>query len=228
MGKGITARLVHDGAAVMIGYKQDDKVAKETVAELGCDGGVRAVRADLTSPTGICRLFDQVEEQLGGLDILVNNAAVMHRATFADTSEELFDNIMALNLKGTFFALQQAAHRMRDGGRIVNVSSAATLLAHPSHAAYSASKAAVEQMTRVAAKEFAGRGITVNSVAPGAVETEQLSAQLAPEVLRQWSKSNAFGRLAQPEDIADVVAFLAGPDSRWLTGQNLRATGGAL
>lgn len=231
VGKGIASRLVRDGAVVVIGYRADEQTAGEAVAECSAesDGGqVYAVQADLTRTKEIVRLFDQTEVFANGLDILVNNAAIMRRGTFADSSEELFDEIMQLNLKGTFFALQQAARRMRDGGRVINVSSTATILAHPSQAAYSASKAAVEQLTRVAAKEFASRGITVNCVAPGAVETERISATVSPAVRRQWSNSNAFGRLAQPQDIADVVGFLASSDSRWLTGQVIRVSGGAL
>lgn len=231
VGKGIASRLVRDGAVVLIGYREDEQTAAEAVAECCAesDGGqVYAVRADLTRTAEVARLFDQVEASADGLDILVNNAAIMRRGTFADSSEELFDEIMELNLKGIFFALQQAARRMREGGRIINVSSTATILAHPSQAAYSASKAAVEQLTRVAAKEFAGRGITVNCIAPGAVETERISATISAEVRHQWSKSNAFGRLGQPEDIADVVGFLASSDARWLTGQIIRVSGGAL
>ncbi|GAA1935309.1 SDR family oxidoreductase [Kitasatospora viridis] len=231
VGKGIAQRLVRDGALVVIGYREDDRTALDAVAECDAehgDGRMHAVRADLTRVAEVAHLFDRAEALVGGLDILVNNAAVMRRGTLADSSEELFDDVLAVNLKGTFFALQQAVHRLREGGRVINVSSTATALAHPSQAAYSASKAAVEQLTRVAAKEFSRRGITVNSVAPGAVETERVSATVAPEVLRQWGRSNAFGRLARPQDIADVVGFLAGPDSRWVTGQNLRASGGAL
>lgn len=231
IGKGIASRLARDGAVVVIGYRADERAAEEAVAECCRESGggqAYAVQADLTRSEEIVKLFDQVEVFAYGLDILVNNAAIMRRGTFANSSEELFDEIMDLNLKGTFFALQQAADRMHDGGRIVNVSSTATVLAHPSQAVYSASKAAVEQLTRVAAKAFAGRGITVNCIAPGAVETEKISATVSPEVRQQWSKSNAFGRLALPQDIADVVGFLASSDSRWLTGQVIRVSGGAL
>ncbi|MFC9431546.1 SDR family oxidoreductase [Streptomyces sp. NPDC056987] len=229
VGRGIVARLLHDGAVVVIGFRESVDLAHEMVAraEAG-EGRAHAVQSDLSRLDGVRRLFARAEELTGGLDILVNNAAVMHRAKFADTTEDAFDSTISLNVKGVFFAIQQAAHRMREGGRIVNISSAATALAHPSQAVYSASKAAVDQLTRVAAKELAGRGITVNTVSPGAVETEEVSASVRPEVLRQWRRSNGFGRLAQPQDIADVVGFLVGPDARWLTGQNLLASGGTL
>jgi 3-oxoacyl-[acyl-carrier protein] reductase len=229
IGKGITDRLLRDGAVVVIGFRERADLARQAVAQAAAvDGRAYAVQCDLSWVDGVRKLFAEAEELAGGLDILVNSAATMHRAKFADTTEEVYDSIMALNVKGVFFAIQEAAHRMREGGRIVNISSAATALAHPSQAAYSASKAAVDQLTRVAAKEFAGRGITVNSVSPGAVETEEVTATVRPEVLQQWRKSSGFGRLGRPQDIADVVGFLVGPDARWLTGQSLRATGGTL
>ena len=229
IGRGITERLLRDGAVVVIGFKERADAARKVVVRAqAAHGRAYAVRCDLSLLDGVRELFAEARELAGGLDILVNSAAVMHRAKFADTTEEIFDATMAVNVKGVFFAIQEAAHRMREGGRIVNISSAATALAHPSQAAYSASKASVEQLTRVAAKELAGRGITVNSVSPGAVETEEVSATVSPQVLQQWRRSSGFGRLGRPQDIADVVGFLAGPDARWLTGQNLRATGGTL
>lgn len=229
IGKGITDRLLRDGAVVVIGFRERVDVARKAVAQAeAAQGRAYAVQCDLSCTDGVRELFAEAERLAGGLDILVNSAATMHRAKFADTTEEVFDAIMALNVKGVFFAIQEAARRMRDGGRIVNISSAATALAHPSQAAYSASKAAVDQLTRVAAKELAGRGITVNSVSPGAVETKEISETFSPQVLQQWRRSSGFGRLGRPADIADVVGFLVGPDARWLTSQNLRATGGTL
>jgi 3-oxoacyl-[acyl-carrier protein] reductase len=229
VGKGIVARLLRDGAVVVIGFRERADRARDLVAQAGASNDrAFAVQSDLSRLDGVRQLFERATDLAGGLDILVNNAALMHRATFADTTEEIFDSTMNLNVKGVFFAIQEAAHRMRAGGRIVNISSAATALAYPNQAVYSASKAAVDQLTRVAAKELAGRGITVNTVSPGAVETEDVVAAVRPEVLQQWRRSSGFGRLGQPEDIADVVRFLVGPEARWLTGQNLRATGGTL
>ncbi|MER5352895.1 SDR family oxidoreductase [Kitasatospora sp. NPDC002551] len=229
VGRGIVERLVRDGAVVVVGFRQDADAAAALAARLAAAGGlVHPVRADLTRPGAVARLFAEAEELTGGIDILVNNAATMLRGKFADTTEEDFDRIMALNVKAPFLAIQQAAHRLRDGGRIVNISSTATALAHPSQAAYSASKAALDQLTRVAAKEFARRGITVNTVSPGGVETAEVTAGVRPEVLQQWRRASAFGRLGLPQDIADVVGFLVGPDARWLSGQNLQAAGGAV
>ncbi|MFB8033724.1 SDR family oxidoreductase [Streptomyces sp. NPDC056004] len=229
IGRGIVARLVRDGATVGVGYRENAAAAGDVVAHAEhCGGSAFAVCADLTSVEGVRHLFDESESKAGQIDILVNNAALMRKARFADTSEEDFDAMMALNVKAAFFAIQQAVTRLREGGRIVNISSTATVLAHPMQAAYSASKAALDQLTRVAAKELAGRGITVNTVAPGAVETAEMTAGVRPEVLEKWKRSSAFGRMGRPADIADVVGFLVGPDARWLTGQNLRAAGGAV
>lgn len=229
VGRGITRKIASDGAFVVVCFREREDAAADVVAKVRADGGQAvAVRADLTRLAEVERLFAEVEKRAGGLDILVNNAGLMTRSTFSETTEEQFDAMMSVNVKGVFFALQQAARRMRDGGRVVNISSTATVLAQPSQAAYSASKAALDQMTRVAAKEFASRGITVNTVSPGAVETEELRDEVQPEVLRRWRRSTAFGRLGRPEDIADVVGFLVSPDARWITGQNIRATGGAI
>jgi len=229
VGRAIVQRLARDGAEVAFCFLERRDAAREVVAAVSADGGrAHAIQADLVDTADLRRLFDEAEKLLGGLDILVNNAAVMRYLTFGDTTEEEYDALMALNVRATFFALQEAVRRLRDGGRIVNVSSTATVLAQPRQAVYAASKAAVEQFTRVAARAVGGRGITVNTVSPGAVETEELLATGSPETLAQWRRPTALGRLGLPADIADVVAFLAGPDARWVTGQNLRAAGGAV
>jgi 3-oxoacyl-[acyl-carrier protein] reductase len=228
IGKGITTRLLHDGAVVVAGFRDRADLAQRLVAEAQeRQQLLHVVQADLGTMAGVRELFERADE-LGGFDILVTSAARQHRSTFAETTEDQFDSMFALNVKSVFFAIQEAARRMRPGGRIVSISSAATALAQPQQAAYAASKAAVEQMVRTAAKELAGRGITVNAVSPGLIETEEVAATVRPEVRKQWSRAGGFGRLGRPEDIADVVGFLAGPDARWVTGQNLRATGGAL
>jgi 3-oxoacyl-[acyl-carrier protein] reductase len=227
IGRAIVKRLAADGAAVVFSFLRDQRAAEEVMAAVQAAGGnAYAVQADLGRLAEVRRLFDQAERHLGGLDILVNNASVVVTASIAEATEQAYDRVMAVNSRGTFFALQQAARRLHDGGRIVNLSTVNTVLPAPGVAIYAASKAAVEQFTRVAARELAGRGITVNTVSPGATDTAMFRGANPPDAPERAAAMTPLGRLGQPADVADVVAFLVGPDARWLTGQNLRASGG--
>jgi len=231
IGRAVVERLARDGAAVVFSYAQDSRAAADVEATVGAaahktGGAARGMPADSAVLAQIRELFAQAGESLGGIDIVVLNAGTSGGGRIEDLDEATYDRVMGINARGTFFALQEAARRVGEGGRIIAVSSVNTVLPVPGNAVYSASKAAVEQFVAVAAKELGGRAITVNSVSPGATDTQMLRGANPPEALPVMAGMAALGRLGQPSDIADVVAFLAGPDARWLTGQNLLASGG--
>ncbi|MDL4818409.1 glucose 1-dehydrogenase [Actinomadura opuntiae] len=225
IGRAIVERLARDGARVVFNYARSDEAAAELVREAG--GDVRAVRLDLAERGAAQRLMETAEEHLGALDILVNNAALSFSPTpLADTDEELFHQVMAVNLTSVFLTIRHAARHMRDGGRIVNLSTVNTVRPVPGIALYAASKGAVEQLTAVAAQELGPRGITVNTVSPGATDTDLLRDTNPADALETAAALTPLRRLGRPSDIADVVAFLTGPEGRWITAQNIRATGG--
>jgi 3-oxoacyl-[acyl-carrier protein] reductase len=222
IGRAIVQRLSQDGARVVFSFRDDKAAASALAREV--DGAV-AVRADQEDPANLEALFEPVAD---GLDILVNNAAINPLAPIRDITPELFDRVMAVNAKFPLLAMRHAEPLLRDGGRIINISTLNTAVPGPGIALYCASKAALEQFTKVAAREFGPRGITVNTVSPGATDTDLLRASNPPEALERTTTLTALGRLGEPADIADVVAFLAGPDARWITGQNIQATGGLI
>jgi 3-oxoacyl-[acyl-carrier protein] reductase len=213
--------LAADGARVVFSYRDSAKAAAELAQEVG---GV-AIRADQEDLTTLDALLAPAGERL---DILVNNVAVNPTASLGDITAGLFDRVLTVNTKYPLLLMRRAAGLMPEGGRIVNVSTLSTVIPAPGHGLYGASKAALEQLTAVAARELGGRGITVNAVSPGATDTDLLHATNPPEAIAQAAALTALRRLGRPEDIADVVAWLAGPDARWVTGQNIRATGGFL
>lgn len=228
IGRAVVERLARDGADVVFSYASNAEAAAEVVqAVTGTGGSVRSIQADLTRPGAAERLMSTAADLLDGLDILVNNAAVEFTpAPIAETGEDEFDRVMTANARSVFLTVRHAARRMRDGGRIINISTLNTVRPAPGNAPYAASKGAVEQLTLVAAQELGPRSITVNTVSPGATDTDLLRAANPGADFGPMIGITPLRRLGQPADIADVVAFLAGPDSRWITGQNLRATGG--
>lgn len=228
IGRAVVERLCRDGARVFFNYAADEAAATEVVEAARADGGhAHAARIDLAESDGAERLMAAADLHLGGLDMLVNNAAVAHEPTaLAETEAEVFDRVMAVNTRAVFLTTRYAARHMRDGGRIVNISSLNTVRPAPGIGAYAASKGAVEQLTAVAARELGSRGITVNTISPGATDTEMLRGANPPQALSAVAAMTPLGRLGQPADVAAVVAFLMGPDSRWITGQNLRVAGG--
>ncbi|MGD8989863.1 MAG: SDR family oxidoreductase [Desulfobacterales bacterium] len=227
IGRSIVQRLCREGASVIINYVSNANSAEETAAEIkAANGSAVALPADVAKPEEVQRLFDQSIKSYGRLDILVNNAGIRISKNVADIDEAEFDRLFAVNVKGTFFACQQAARRLSDGGRIVNISSAVTRMMLPGYSIYAASKGAVDQITRVLAKELGGRHITVNAVAPGPVDTELFRDGKSDEQIQQMAQMAALGRIGEVQDIADAVAFLAGDDARWITGQTIHVNGG--
>jgi len=229
IGRAVALRLAHEGFAVVVNYAGNQAEADKVVGEIESAGGKAiAVRADVSKTPDVVHLFDETEKAFGGVDVLVNNAGIMALKPIAEMEDKLFDRTFAINVRGTFNTLKQAAKRMRSGGRIINFSTSVIPLTLPGYAVYGASKAAVEVMTTVLTKELRGRNVTVNTVAPGPVGTELFLEGKTPEQIDRLAKLNPFERLGQPEDIASVVAFLAGPDGAWINGQTLRANGGMI
>jgi len=227
IGAAIARRLSTDGFAVVVNYASNSSEADALVAELnGAGGRAVAVKADVSQAADVRRMFETAEQQLGKVDVLINNAGVIKPTPLADTSDELYDRTFDINVRGTFNTLREAAGRMNDGGRIINFSSTTVALNMPGYAIYSATKAAVETFTHVFAKELRGRNITVNAVAPGPVATALFFDGKTDEQIQHFAKMPPLERLGQPEDIASVVAFLASPAAAWVNGQVLRANGG--
>ena len=227
IGRAIAERLSREGAAVAVNYASNAGEARKVVAEIEASGGKAfAIQADVGRVSEIVRLFDETIARFGKLDILVNNAGIMFVKPVSAVTEAEFDRIFAVNVKGTFFACQQAATRLADGGRIINMSSSTTARMMPTYGAYVATKGAVEQLTRSLARELGPRGITVNVISPGPTDTELFTDGKTPEQIQQFAQASAFGRLGQPMEIAEVVAFLASDAAGWVTGQNIRVNGG--
>lgn len=229
IGAEIARRLARDGFSVVVNYARGAEAAESVVREIEAEGGTAiAIQADVGDPKGVARLFDAAEQAFGGLDVLVNNAGIMKLAPFAEMDDAGFDRQIAVNLGGVFRGMREGARRLRDGGRIVSFSSSVVGLYQPSYGVYAATKAGVEAMTHVLAKELGTRGITVNVVAPGPVATELFLDGKSEALVETITKMIPLGRLGQPADIAGVVSFLAGPDGGWVNGQVLRANGGTI
>lgn len=227
IGRAIARRLAQDGARVGVHYKTNEAAAREVVNTIESDGGhAVALRADLSNNVEVQNLWHEFDECFDGLDILVNNAGWADFKPLENVGESDFDAIFNLNVRGLFFNTQEGARRLRDEGRIVNISSGITRANVAGGSVYSASKAAVEAFTRCWSAEFAPRRITVNTVSPGMTETDLLMDAISPEALQGMIAQTPLGRLGQPGDIADVVAFLCSEEARWLTAQNLLANGG--
>jgi len=237
IGRAISERLARDGALVAVHYGRDSEAAASTVKAIETGGGEAfAIHAELGVAGDVATLFGRLDDELQRrtgsthLDIVVNNAGIAAMLELEQTTPDAFDELFAVNTRAPFFITQSAAERMREGGRIIAISSGATRRALPNLLAYSMSKASIDVMGLTLAKALAPRGITVNTVAPGIVDTDMNADWLraSDEARAEGAAMSAFNRVGEPADIADVVAFVASEDARWVTGQYLDATGGSL
>lgn len=229
IGAAIARRLAKDGMTVVINYAGSTAEAEKLASEIEAEGGrALTAQADVSDPQAVARMWDAAEAAFGGVDILVNNAGIMQLAPIAGSDDALFDRHIAVNLKGSFNTLREAARKLRDGGRVINFSTSVVGLNLESYGVYAATKAAIETMTAILAKEMRGRGITVNAVAPGPTATDLFLNGKSEELIERMAKMNPLERLGTPEDIAAAVAFLAGPDGGWINGQTIRANGGLI
>ncbi|MFF7856993.1 SDR family oxidoreductase [Streptomyces sp. NPDC007904] len=236
IGRAIAERLAGVGAVVAVHHGRNTAAADEVVNAIRAKGGAAfAVHAELGRPGDVKSLWESYDRQVlehsdgTGLDILVNNAGITPRGEIEETTVEAFDEAVAVNMRAPFFLTQQGLKRLRDGGRVINVSSGATRIALTDIIAYAMTKGAVDAFTLTLAKALGGRGITVNAVAPGIIDTDMNAAWLRGNEAAEKSAADlsALGRVGRPEDVADVVAFLASDDARWVTGQVIDATGGS-
>jgi 3-oxoacyl-[acyl-carrier protein] reductase len=225
IGRAIAERLAADGAALVINYTRNEQPAQEAVNNiLGRGGKAIAIQADISKPAEVRRLFSEAEKAMGGLDIVVANAGVHISKPLIENTEADYDYIFDINTKGVFFTLQEAARRVRDGGRIVVVSTGGTKMHLANMSLYLGSKGAIEQFARSLALELGPRNVTVNVLSPGFTDTDML-----PEQYREYGASlSPFNRIGTPQEVADVSAFLASDAARWVTGENLHASGGVV
>ncbi|WP_051507234.1 SDR family oxidoreductase [Saccharibacillus sacchari] len=227
IGSAIAQEFAAQGANVVVNYSGNRAKAQEVVQRIEQQGGrAIAIQADISVIADIDYLFAQTIEAFGGIDILVNNAGLMHTVPLLQVTEEDFDRQFAVNVKGTFFACQAAARHLNEGGRIINFSTSVVGAMFPGYSVYAGTKGAVEQFTRQLAKELGPKGITINAVAPGPVNTELFLEGKSEQQVAGIVGMNAFGRLGETNDITGTVLFLASEEARWMTGQTLRVNGG--
>lgn len=235
IGRSVALRLAQEGAFVAVHYGQRHHEAEAVVQQIAQNGGnACAIGANLSTPDGIRELIAALDEVIrehgdgGGFDILVNNAGIGQILTFEEATEATFDEVMTINVKAPYFVTQEALSRLKDGGRIINISSFVTRVASPGVFTYSMTKGAINTFTLLLAKQLGGRNITVNSIQPGIINTEMNEGTLSdPDGQKYAAGLSVFNRWGEPGDVADIAAFLASPDSRWVTGQLIDASGGS-
>ena len=229
IGSEIALTLANSGAKVVINYVKNKLAADKVCAAIADAGGdCLVVQADVSDPRAVSRLFDETIEHFGRVDILVNNAGILIFKKIADMQDDEFDQIINVNLKSVFYTLREAATKLADNGRVINISSTVTRLMLPKYGPYAATKGAMEQLTRIFAREMGERGITANTVSPGPVFTELFRAGKTEEDIQRMAAMSSLGRIGEVDDIAQIVLFLAGDEARWVTGQDIGANGGMI
>jgi 3-oxoacyl-[acyl-carrier protein] reductase len=227
IGAAISERLAADGLAVVVNYAGRVDTANQTVERIVAAGGrAIAFQADVADEHAVAAMFERAEQEFGGVDVVVNSAGRMALGTIADIDLDALDAMHRTNIRGHFVVAQQAARHLRDGGSFVGMSTSVVGTQFPTYAPYTATKGAVEATTMIFAREMRGRGITVNTVAPGPTATELFLEGKSDELLQNLANANPLERLGQPDDIASVVAFLVSADGHWVNGQTVRANGG--
>lgn len=227
IGAAVARRLAAEGAHLIINYA-GDKAGAENLVDALQQGGTRAIalQADVSKAGEVKQMFDTAIAQFSKIDVLVNNAGIMITKLLKDTTDDDFTRQFDVNVTGVFNTLREAATRLSDRGSIINFSTSVNRIMLPTYATYGATKAAVEQLTRVFAKEVGSRGINVNSVSPGPTNTELFTKGKTEETLTRLASLSAFNRIGEPDDIAGVVAFLASDEAKWITAQNIGINGG--
>jgi 3-oxoacyl-[acyl-carrier protein] reductase len=227
IGQAVALRLARDGFAVAVHYAGNAAKAEATVGEIKAAGGrAIAIKADVADPADVERLFKATRDAFGSIDVVVNSAGIMPLTPIVEGGIAAFDQVIATNLRGTFIVLAEAAKQVSAGGRIIAFSTSVIAKSFPTYGPYIASKAGVEGLVRVLANELRGRNITVNAVAPGPVGTDLFLIGKSEELIAQLGKLAPLERIGEPEEIAGVISFLAGPDGGWVNAQVLRANGG--
>ncbi|NSB13393.1 SDR family oxidoreductase [Clostridium beijerinckii] len=227
IGSAIAKQLSALGAKVVVNYSNNAVKAEEVVEEITKSGEQAvAIKADVSNIKDVEKLFSETITKFGKVDILVNNAGVILYKLLSDVTEEEFDKLFNINVKGTYFACQQAMKHMENNGRIINFSTSVVGTMFPTYSVYAATKGAVEQITRQLAKEFGPKKITINAVAPGPINTELFNVGKTDEQIEAIRQMNSFGRIGEPDDIANAIEFLVSDKAQWITGQTLRINGG--
>lgn len=227
IGATIAHKLAAEGAKVIVNYAGGKDAAEQVVNDIKQNGGdAIAIQADVSKSSDVANMFDAAIAHYGRIDVLVNNAGIMINKLVKDTTDEDFNRSFDINVKGTFNTLREAATKLADKGAVINFSTSVNRLMLPTYATYVATKSAVEQLTRVFAKEIGARGINVNSVSPGPTNTELFTNGKSEEVINRLASLSAFNRIGEPGDIAEVVAFLASDAAKWISAQNIGVNGG--